>query len=78
MTDVYSIVLCDEILSKPPVASAEIWVHSLLLQLQLDGFDGEKTGIVGTGTISNISLNAPSLGIFFTYIEGILTNTEIL
>jgi hypothetical protein len=78
MTDVYSIVLCDETLSKPPVASAERWVHCLLLQLQLDELDGEKKGVVVTGTISNISLNAPSLGIFYTYIEGIPTNAEIL
>ena len=38
MTDVYSTVLSEEMISQPPAESAQIWVDTLLKQLKLDGF----------------------------------------
>jgi hypothetical protein len=80
MTDVYSIVLSDEIFSKPPVELAQGWVNHLLLQLELDGFDGYKKdggGLAGTGTMSKIN-NAQLLGISFPHIKCIPSDTELL
>jgi hypothetical protein len=46
MTDVYSTVLSEETISQPPAESAQIWVDTLLLQLELDGFAGVSVGTI--------------------------------
>lgn len=58
MTDVYSTVLSDEIISQPAADSAQGWVNNLLMQLELDGFSGHGKpvgALDGTGTTSKNS-----------------------
>jgi hypothetical protein len=49
MTDVYTIVLKDELVPQSPMKSADGWVNNFLMQLELDGFNGlgKDKGLVG-------------------------------
>jgi hypothetical protein len=72
-------VLCDEITQQPPAESAEGWVNNLLMQLELDGFDGYGKCIGGwvepdtASEKSNAQLSHACRS-FCTHVKGLPTN----
>jgi hypothetical protein len=70
MTDVYSTVLSDEITPQLPAESAQQWFDNLLMQLELDGFNGHDKngeGLDGISHNSSLLLSNACRYFFHTY-----------